>query len=123
LDEIDLTAQLVDECVGHRPVLLRPPYGWISREQRKLIYTERRLPTVLWSVDPEDWRNPPPAVVAGRILEQAHPGAIVLSHDIIAATIEAMPVTLDGLIERGFAFATISELIGSPRWTQGFVKS
>lgn len=123
LDEIDRTATTVLDAVGRRPVLLRPPYGWISPAQRQLIHAARGLPTVLWSVDPEDWRSPPPAVVTRRILDQARPGAIVLSHDTIAATLEALPTTLDGLIERGFAFVTVSELIALGQGGRGFVKS
>jgi peptidoglycan-N-acetylglucosamine deacetylase len=119
LAQFDRTAQVVGDIVGRAPVLMRPPYGQITPAQRQMILSERQLPTVLWSVDPEDWRRPSPLVVRQRILDQAHPGAIVLAHDIVASTVAAMPSTLDALIERGYAFVTVSELIGWPRWAPG----
>jgi peptidoglycan-N-acetylglucosamine deacetylase len=44
-------------------------------------------------------------------LSQARPGAIILSHDIHKQTVDAMPATLDGLIAKGYKFATVSQLI------------
>lgn len=119
LAQLDRTAQVVGDIVGRAPVLMRPPYGEITAAQRDMILTERHLPTVLWSVDPEDWRRPSPLMVRQRILDQAHPGAIVLAHDIVASTVAAMPLALDALIERGYAFVTVSQLIGWPLWGAG----
>lgn len=113
LAEIDQTGSAVADAVGRVPVLIRPPYGDITPTQYRLLREARHLRTVMWSVDPEDWRRPSPEQYSRRISGQVHNGAIVLSHDIIASTIEAMPVTLDSLIERGFAFVTLSELLAS----------
>jgi peptidoglycan/xylan/chitin deacetylase (PgdA/CDA1 family) len=123
LAQVDQAARCVADVVGREPVILRPPYGQIAEHQSRLISQERGLPTVLWSVDPQDWRRPGPTVVARRILDQVHPGAIVLCHDIVRGTIAAMPRTLDALIARGYAFVTVSELIGWPRWDLALNKS
>lgn len=116
LSELDRTTVAINDAAGRPPVTMRPPYGLLSTRQRALIYEARQLPTILWSVDPEDWRRPGSSVVANRIISHAHPGAVILSHDIIGATVRAMPATLDGLIARGYRFATVSEMIGWPRW-------
>ena len=61
--------------------------------------------------------------MASRIVSRAHTGAVILSHDIIGATVRAMPAALDGLAARGYRFVTVSELMGWPRWgsrTMGF---
>jgi peptidoglycan/xylan/chitin deacetylase (PgdA/CDA1 family) len=116
LAQIDRTTQAVHEAVGRPPVTMRPPYGNFSPRQRRMLMEARNMPTVLWSVDPEDWRRPGAPVVAQRIVSQSHPGAVILSHDIIGATVRAMPAALDGLIARGYQFVTLSELIGWPRW-------
>ena len=75
---------------------MRPPYGLLSTRQRNLIYEARQLPTILWSVDPEDWRRPGSSVVANRIVSRSHSGAVILAHDIIGATVRAMPAALMG---------------------------
>lgn len=116
LRELDRTSGAINAAAGRPPVTMRPPYGLLSPRQRGLIYAERRLPTVLWSVDPEDWRRPGSSVVANRIVSHAQTGAVILSHDIIGATVRAMPAALDGLAARGYRFVTVSELIGWPRW-------
>ncbi|WP_071675000.1 polysaccharide deacetylase family protein [Nioella nitratireducens] len=117
LAELDRTTQIIAEATGRPPVTMRPPYGLLSPRQRGLIYETRRFPTVLWSVDPEDWRRPGSAAVARRIVSHANSGAVILSHDIIGGTVRAMPATLDGLTAQGYRFVTVSELIGWPRWT------
>ena len=116
LRELDRTTVAIHEATGRPPVTMRPPYGALSNRQRALIYEARHFPTVLWSVDPEDWRRPGSSVVANRIVGRSHPGAVILAHDIVAPTVRAMPAALDGLIARGYRFVTVSELMGWPRW-------
>ena len=116
LRELDRTSLAIQEATGHPPITMRPPYGLLSTRQRALIYESRHFPTVLWSVDPEDWRRPGSSVVANRIVSRSHRGAVILAHDIIGATVRAMPAALDGLVSRGYGFVTVSELMGWPRW-------
>jgi peptidoglycan/xylan/chitin deacetylase (PgdA/CDA1 family) len=116
LGQLDRTTQAVYDAVGRPPVTMRPPYGNLYPRQRLMIHERRNLPTVLWSVDPEDWRRPGSSVVAQRIVSRSHPGAVILAHDIHGPTVRAMPAAIDGLIARGFEFVTLSELLGWPRW-------
>jgi peptidoglycan/xylan/chitin deacetylase (PgdA/CDA1 family) len=118
LSEIDRAAEAVRATTGLTPVTMRPPYGNFYPRQRLMLHQTRGLPTVLWSVDPEDWRRPGSAVVAERIVSGSNPGDVVLAHDIHAATVRAMRPTLAGLHARGFRFVTVSELVGWPRWGQ-----
>lgn len=114
--EIDATTEAIFDVTGRPPVTFRPPYGAFSIAQRRMLHEQRRLPTILWSVDPQDWRRPGAGVVARRILSHSRPGAIILSHDIHSGTIAAMPATLDGLTARGMRFVTVSQMLGWPLW-------
>ncbi len=118
LRELDRTSEAVFRAVRRIPVTMRPPYGGLTGPQRAMIHKEREMPTVLWSVDPEDWRRPGSSVVADRIVDGARPGAIILSHDIHKPTVQAMPAALDGLIERGYRFATVSMILGARDWSK-----
>lgn len=121
LREIDRTTEAIFDVTGRAPVTFRPPYGSFTARQRRLLYQTRQMPTVLWSVDPLDWRRPGAAVVRQRILDGSRPGAIILSHDIHRMTIRAMPGTFDGLRDRGLRFASMSQMLGWPLWqVQGF---
>lgn len=118
LRELDRTSEAVFRAVQRMPVTMRPPYGALTKDQRAMIHKEREMPTILWSVDPEDWRRPGSSVVADRIVGGARPGAIILSHDIHKPTVQAMPAALDGLIERGYRFATVSMILGQRDWSK-----
>ena len=90
---------------------MRPPYGALSQRQRAILYHEFGYPTILWSVDPMDWKKPGPSVVANRIIRNTTPGAIVLAHDLHASTVSAMPAALDELLYQGYKFVTVSQLL------------
>jgi peptidoglycan/xylan/chitin deacetylase (PgdA/CDA1 family) len=109
--EITKTQDAIKDASGFSPTLLRPPYGAITPRQREWIETQFGLNVILWSVDPFDWKRPGASVITQRILSQVRPGAIILSHDIHKQTVDAMPATLDGLIAKGYKFATVSQLI------------
>ena len=68
-------------------------------------------PTILWSVDPEDWKKPGVSVVASRLVKGAAPGGILLVHDLHSSTVDAMPSALDQLLAQGYRFVTLTELI------------
>lgn len=101
----------ISNAAGVRPRTMRPPYGGLLQRQRELVHSEFGYPTILWSVDPLDWKRPGPSVVTSRILSGTSAGGIVLAHDLHAQTVDAMPATLDGLLSRGFRFVTVSQLI------------
>lgn len=102
--------QIIAET-GVTPRTMRPPGGAIKKSQKELIMKEFGYPTILWSVDPEDWKRPGPAVVQSRLVNGASPGGILLVHDLHKPTVDAMPSTFDELIGQGYEFVTISELI------------
>jgi len=109
--EISKTQEAIKAASGYTPTLLRPPYGAITSRQREWIANRFGLNIILWSVDPFDWKRPGSSVITQRILSQARPGAIILSHDIHKQTVDAMPATLDGLIGKGYKFVTVTQLI------------
>jgi len=109
--ELKKTDEAIKAAIGTRPVLMRPPYGSISSRQKQWIHEEFGYRTILWDVDPLDWKRPGSAVVTSRIVRETRPGSIILSHDIHPGTIKAMPATFDQLQEKGFKFVTVSELI------------
>lgn len=101
----------IGRAAGIRPRTMRPPYGGLLQRQRQLVLNEFGYPTILWSVDPLDWKRPGASVIASRIVSGTTPGGIVLAHDLHAQTIDSMPQALDGLLRRGFKFVTVSQLI------------
>ena len=115
--ELTDTSDLIKQTIGKPVTLMRPPYGATNPRLSRAIEKEYGMKVILWSVDPDDWKDPGASVVSSRILNGwkesggAKPGAIILSHDIHKGTIEAMPATLDALLAKGYKFVTISELL------------
>lgn len=102
--------QIIEAC-GVAPLSMRPPGGAIKKDQKSLVLRELGYPTILWSVDPEDWKRPGPSVVTSRLVNGASPGGILLVHDLHKPTVDAMPATFDQLLAMGYEFVTVSELI------------
>lgn len=111
--EIQGCQDIIGQTLNLSPVWFRPPYGSFRKELGPLAVA-RQLGVAYWSVDPQDWRKPGSSVVAERVLSQSRPGSIVLLHDIHRPTAEAVPAILDGLLERGYEFTTLSGFLGHP---------
>ncbi|CAA9237940.1 MAG: Peptidoglycan N-acetylglucosamine deacetylase [uncultured Chthoniobacterales bacterium] len=109
--QLQKTDEAIEAAAGKRTTLMRPPYGSITPRQKQWMYETFGYKTIIWDVDPFDWRRPGPGVIRDRIVNQTQPGSIILAHDIHPGTIEAMPDTFDQLTAKGFKFATVSELL------------
>ena len=109
--EFQRTADAIWDAAQYRPHLMRPPFGATSKRIEQWVYNEFGYSSIIWSVDPNDWRRPGVQVVAHRLVAGAHKGAIMLAHDIHAPTIEAMPQVFDQLLAKGYKFLTVSQLI------------
>ena len=75
--------------------------------------------TVLWDVDPLDWKPPadggPSAdQLAARVLDRVQGGSIVLLHLGGWNTLPALPTIIDGLAQRGLEPVTVAELLATP---------
>jgi peptidoglycan/xylan/chitin deacetylase (PgdA/CDA1 family) len=110
-NELRVCHEAIVATTGVAPRTMRPPYGAITSAQKSWIKKEFGYSTILWSVDPLDWKKPGASVVASRLVSGAAPGGILLAHDIHGGTIDAMPSTIDQLLGRGFKFATVTQLL------------
>ena len=109
--ELQQSEDALVAVANYRPQLIRPPYGAINTRIKQLMFSEFGYSTIMWSVDPQDWRRPGVSVVTSRLVNGAHPGAIMLAHDIHPPTIQAMPGMFDQLLAKGYQFVTVSQLL------------
>jgi len=109
--ELGTAHNSIVDATGIAPRLMRPPYGAITSSQKSWIKQKFGYPSILWSVDPEDWKKPGVSVVTSRLINGARPGGILLAHDIHKPTIDAIPAVLKRLRQKGFQFITVSQLI------------
>ncbi len=115
--ELQRSADALREVAGYTTHLIRPPFGATSKRVEQWIFNEFGYSSILWSVDPQDWRRPGVSVVQSRLIKGAHRGAIMLAHDIHSPTITAMPKVFDELLGKGYHFVTVSQLINIEKKT------
>jgi peptidoglycan/xylan/chitin deacetylase (PgdA/CDA1 family) len=109
--EIQETQDVMSELLNHRARWFRPPFGALRQSQAGLL-EKRDMGIVMWSVDPSDWSQPGTEKIIGTILRETTAGSIILCHDTHQQTADSVGAICDGLMERGFSFATLSELMG-----------
>jgi peptidoglycan-N-acetylglucosamine deacetylase len=111
-DELARAQESIAEAAGVAPTLFRAPFGarWfgLRAAQRKL-----GLLGVMWTAIGRDWKLPAPAVVA-RLAAAARNGAIFCLHDgrgTAGTCIEAVRRLIPSLLEKGYHFETVSEIL------------
>ncbi|MFI0448459.1 polysaccharide deacetylase family protein [Actinomadura sp. 6N118] len=111
--ELVKTQTAIKRATGVTPKLMRPPYG--STDGTVASVTKKmKLAQILWTVDPNDWRDRNSKTVERRVVAATRPGYIVLMHDIHPTTVAAVPNIIKRLAAKGYVFVTVSELYGRP---------
>lgn len=115
LDLLSYSAQLAevqraDDALAsagvERSTLLRPPYGSWDSNTRLL-----GKPIILWSVDPRDWDGRTASEIRSHVTNYTTTGAIVLMHDSVSATVDAVPGIVADLRAKGFTLVTVETLV------------
>ncbi|WP_156325889.1 polysaccharide deacetylase family protein [Nonomuraea sp. SBT364] len=119
-DQLGRAGDAVAAAIGQRPTLVRAPYGEVSLDVRN-VARERELSLVGWDVDSRDRRGGDAGEIARWTAGQAHPGAIMLMHDLDRTTVDAVPGILKELQGKGYAFVTVPELYGTAGMQAGHV--
>lgn len=105
--ELSDTDAEIRRVTGHEASVVRPPYGYYN----KTVMSAAGRPLILWTVDTNDWRGKAPGEIADYVIQQAKEGSVILMHDQQTQTADAMEMIIPTLIEEGFRFVTVSELI------------
>ena len=116
-DEFACAQDAIADATGTVPALLRAPFGvrWFGfREMQQSL----NLQGVMWTVIASDWRLPAHEITR-RVLQQTTDGAIICLHDgrgiepdpHITETTAALREIVPALIDRGYHFETVSQIL------------
>jgi len=112
-DEVRRTDEIITRVTGRQPVLFRPPEG--ALDSPSCLAIERMGRTqILWSVDTNDWRGRRADQIAATVCRRVRGGDIILMHDYVSRKTQApdaLRVIIPRLLEEGYRFVTISELL------------
>jgi peptidoglycan-N-acetylglucosamine deacetylase len=123
LSEMDIQREMrdgvrsIEKHLKLSTALFRPPRGdWNPTIFEEVRRTGSHL--VLWSVAVERLEVKTPQAMAERALKLVKPGAILLLHDgangTRETTVQALPLLLNGLKQRGYRCVTIPDLLHIP---------
>ena len=105
--QVGKTRSLLLDILGEGEFWLRPPYGITDEAARQWADS----PIVLWSVDPEDWKDQDVGRNGtgglGRVLD----GDIMLMSDLYGSSVDAAVQIVDALLGKGYCFVTVEDLL------------
>ena len=105
--DLNKAIKAYEDVLGHKPALVRPPYGNANATVKKTI----NYPLINWDIDTLDWKSRN----ATKILKEIHKysdydGRIILMHGIYDSTAEAVAKLVPELINKGYQLVTVSEM-------------
>lgn len=107
LKEIAECDRALEAITGQKPALIRAPFGTLPaavalKEERWFVH---------WSLDTIDWKFINTNYIYNRIVREVKDKDIILMHQSLPETREAVRRAIPVLLERGYRFVTCSELI------------
>ena len=119
-EEFEKTQEIIYSIAKIRPKVFRPPYGNYNRDVIEIISSDD-IPIVLWTFyqDSKDWSNPGVDSIVNTTLSKVQNGDIILFHDFVykneSHTVEALKIIIPELLNKGYKFVTILELLNISR--------
>lgn len=116
--EITACGEAVKAAIAKRPAFYRAPFGFKNPALGDVL-AEQGLECIGWQVRGFDAVGGTPEGIARRLVLKAKAGGVLLLHDGAglqgtsdrSATLEALPMIIEGLRARGFEFKRLDELL------------
>lgn len=112
--ELDKVKNLYTIITGEKEMhYVRAPRGVFSERTLALSYQNGYI-NVFWSLAYKDWDIHDQKgwkYAYDKIMEQVHPGAIMLIHTVSKDNAEALNKVLDDLLKKGYTFKSIDDLL------------
>ncbi|MCJ7842414.1 polysaccharide deacetylase family protein [Lederbergia sp. NSJ-179] len=113
--EIEKNEKEIKSATNFETKLFRAPYGALNDNLVKEL-GELGYLGVGWSIDTEDWKSLSSKEIKQNILNNVHPGAIILMHSAghwtqdLSGTAKALDEIIPYLKKQGYEFLTIPEI-------------
>lgn len=110
--EIEKTESSIEEIIGKRPAMIRPPYGETD-DQVAGIAKERGYSVVLWSIDTLDWSQKEVGNIFKNVIDHVRNGDIILMHTTPETneTQKALPMMIEELQKRNFEIVGLDTML------------
>lgn len=109
-EEVKACGDVLKTILGRPLRFFRPPGGRydldIAHAVNELGYT-----LVLWTDNPGDFEQPGTTAITERTLDRISPGGIILMHDGVQQTIDALPGVIEQLKAKGYRFESLDQVV------------
>ncbi len=110
LDDLTKTNEVLASITGEQPTLIRTPGGDYNKQVIKTIYSVGLYP-IQWDVDSLDYTKISKTEIVNRVLKKVQNGSIILFHNDVKNTPEALDEILKNLSQQGYRFVRVDEII------------
>ena len=108
--EVIACGYAVKAAIGVTPKYFRPPGGEFDKPVAEEV-AGMGYRMLLWTDDPGDFARPSVDQIVKRVVAHATPGGVILLHDGIEETIEALPRIVAELRQAGYEFVGVDEIV------------
>lgn len=109
-EEIEATNRVIQEIIGKKPRLFRPPYGVTNPNLAKAVKQSQML-SIGWNIRSYDTTAKNPQQLLERILSKVEGGDIILLHDSMQITASILKELIVSLRHKGFSFVRLDQLL------------
>jgi len=110
--EIAECGRIIADITGEPPRYFRPPGGQYSKRIIRLAAAQGYV-TVLWTDSARDYALPGERAIEDRVLAHLGNGGIILLHDGIYQTVDALPHIITRLQREGYRFVSLDEMLST----------
>lgn len=107
LNEMQKTQDIIEKACGVVPTRYRMPFG---SGGARVIQMFPELSSVMWNVDSQDWQSQDSKTIYRHTVETMLPHSVVLFHETIPATVDALRQIIPELQAEGYEFVTLDEI-------------
>lgn len=109
-EELESVNNKIKSITGKTTEYFRAPFG---EYDNTVISTasELGMQTIQWDVDTLDWKGLSGQEIATRVLDRVKKGSVILMHNNSDHVLDALPLIIAGLKEKGLTSTTLDELV------------
>ena len=108
--ELTTSIKKITDITGKDEKVFRPPYGSYNNTLIK-VCDELGLSAIQWDVDSLDWKGLSAGDITNRVMQKTKNGSIILMHNNADHVTDALRLSLDWLINKGYKVTSVGELI------------
>ncbi len=107
IEDFERLNQQIESIIGEDLEFMRTPYG----VEEELLERDLQMINVRWTVDSLDWNTNNVEKIVEKVVTDTSENDIILLHDCYQTSVEAAVRILDILLEKGYEFVTVEELL------------